>query len=122
MATQQAQHLISLEAGQDLSSKQFFFVSIASDGQVDPTGNGAAAAGVLQNDPSVAGSAATVCVGGVTKVSVGATVAAGAAGASDAAGECVPAASGDVILGTALEGGTDGAIISILFNPRGAAA
>ena len=122
MATEEARHLISLQAGQDLSAKQYFFVSVSSDGQIDPTGNGGAAAGVLQNDPSAAGRAATVCIGGVTKVSVGATVAAGAAIASDAAGECVPAASGDAILGTALEAGTDGTIISILFNPRGFAA
>ena len=112
---------ITLEAGQDLSAKQFFFVSVASDGQVDPTGDGAAAVGVLQNDPAAAGRAATIGINGVTKVSAGGSITAGAAVASDAAGEAVVAATGDVILGTALESGSDGEIIAILFQPRGAA-
>ena len=43
---------ISGEAGADLSAKQYFFVTIASDGQVDPTGNGLSADAVLQNDRS----------------------------------------------------------------------
>lgn len=118
MAYNESMQTISLEAGQDLSAKQFFFVSMSSDGQIDPTGDGAAAIGVVQNDPNAAGKAATVCIGGVTKVSAGGTVAAGAAVASDAAGECVTAASGDVILGTCLKGGADGEIITILFQPR----
>lgn len=121
MAYENGKVCISLEAGQDLSAKQFFFVSVASDGQIDPTGNGASAVGVLQNDPNAAGKAASVAIGGVTKVSVGATVTAGAALASDAAGEAVPAATGDVILGTALAAGDDGDIISMIFQPRGAA-
>jgi len=121
MATYNSQHVISLEAGQDLSAKQFFFVTIASDGQVDPTGDGAMADGVLLNDPAAAGRAAEVCIGGMTRVSAGGTVAAGADVASDSAGEAVTAASGDVILGTAVTGGADGEIISIIFQPRGAA-
>lgn len=121
MATTNNQTCISLEAGQDLSAKQFFFVTVASDGQVDPTGDGAMATGVLQNDPAAAGRAAEIAIAGVTKVSAGGTVAAGAAVASDAAGEAVTAATGDIILGTALTGGADGAVIEILFNPRGAA-
>jgi len=118
MAYKNNQVCISLEAGQDLSAKQYFFVSVASDGQVDPTGDGAAAVGVLQNDPAAAGRAAEICIGGVTKVSAGGTIAAGAAVASDAAGEAVTATTGDVILGTALEGASDGDVISIVFQPR----
>lgn len=118
MAYNNSQVCISLEAGQDLSAKQFFFVSVSSDGQIDPTGDGAAAVGVLQNDPAAAGRAAEVCIGGVTKVSAGGTIAAGAAVASDAAGEAVTAATGDVVLGIALEGASDGDIISIVFQPR----
>jgi len=120
MAINNAQVSVTLEAGADLSAKQFFFVSVASDGQVDPTGDGAAAVGVLLNDPSAAGRAAEVCIGGLTRVSAGGTVAAGAAVASDTAGEAVTAASGDVILGTAVTGGADGEVISIIFQPRGA--
>ena len=121
MAYKESQVSVTLEAGQDLSAKQFFFVSVASDGQVDPTGDGAIAIGVLQNDPAAAGRAAEVAIGGLTRVEAGGTVAAGANVASDAAGNAVTAASGDVILGTAVTGGADGEIITIVFQPRGTA-
>lgn len=121
MATYNNQTCVTLEAGADLSAKQFFFVSVSSDGQVDPTGDGAYAVGVLQNDPAAAGRAAEVCIGGITKVSCGGVVTRGGPVASDAAGEAVNAASGDVILGEALETGADGSVISIIFHPRGTA-
>lgn len=113
---------VSMEAGQDLSSHQFGFVSMSSDGQVDPTGDGAHAVGVLQNDPSAAGRAASVGVSGVTKVIAGGTIAAGAAVASDASGHAVTATSADIILGTALEAADDNDIFAVLFAPRGAQA
>ena len=91
----------TFEAGQDLSSKQFYFVTMASDGQVDPTGDGAQATGVLQNKPDAAGKAATVAVGGRSKVSAGAAVSVGANVASDANGQAVTATTGEVILGIA---------------------
>lgn len=119
MAYTENQICVTLEAGQDLSAKQFFFVSVSADGQVDPTGDGAYAVGVVQNDPAAAGRAAEVAIAGITKVSCGGAVTRGGPVASDAAGEAVNAASGDVILGEALETGSDGAIISILFQPRG---
>lgn len=121
MAYKNSQTSVTLEAGADLSAKQFFFVTMSSDGQVDPAGDGANAIGVLLNDPSAAGRAAEVCIGGLTRVSAGGTIAAGAAVASDAAGEAVTAATDDVILGTAVTGGADGEVISIIFQPRGAA-
>lgn len=120
MATQENQVCVSLEAGGDLSSSQYFFVSVAADGQVDVTGDGAIADGVLQNDPAAAGRAASVCISGVSLVECGGTVTRGGAVASDAAGKAVDAASGDIILGTALETGASGRIISVLFAPRGA--
>jgi hypothetical protein len=118
MAYNNSQISVSLEAGQNLSAKQFFFVTVAADGQVDPTGDGVMATGVLLNDPNAAGKAAEVCIFGLTRVEAGGTVAAGAAVASDAAGNAVTAATGDVILGTAITGGADGEVITILFNPR----
>jgi len=119
MAYNYTEQLVTLEAGADLSAKQFFFVSVSADGQVDPTGDGAHADGVLQNDPAAAGRAAVVAVGGIVKVSCGGTVTRGGPVASDASGEAVNAASGDVILGTALETGADGGVIAMLFAPRG---
>lgn len=122
MSYKNNQQCITLEAGQDLSEKQFFFVSVSADGQVDPTGDGAHADGVLQNDPGAAGRAAEVAIGGVTQVICGGTVTRGGPVASDSAGEAVDAATGDVILGTALETGSDGAVISMIFQPRGTAS
>ena len=119
MATQQPMKCVSLVAGADLSAKQFFFVSVSADGQVDPTGDGAYAVGVLQNKPDAAGKAAEVAIGGIVKVEAGGTVTRGGPVASDAAGNAVNAASGDVILGEALETGADGQRIEILFHPRG---
>lgn len=119
MANYDNQTCVTLEAGADLSAKQYFFVSVSADGQVDPTGDGADADGVLQNNPDAAGKAATVAVAGVVKVSCGGVVTRGGPVASDGNGEAVSAASGDVILGTALDTGADGAVIRMIFNPRG---
>ena len=123
MAVNNNQTCVTLEAGDNYAAKQFFFVSMSADGRIDPTGDGAAAIGVLLNDPAAAGRAAEVCIGGVTRVECGtAGVTAGDEVASDAAGNAVTAATGDIILGTALETGADGEVISIIFQPRGAAA
>lgn len=111
----------SFEAGVDLSAKQYHFVSVSSDGQIDPTGDGAIAVGVLQNAPSAVGDAAAVATAGSTKIAFGGTVANGAAVSSDAAGKAVTAATGDIILGTAALGGASGEIGTIVFHPRGAA-
>ena len=112
---------ISLEAGADLSAKQYFFVAVSADGQIDPAGDGAHADGVLQNNPSAAGRVAEVAIGGVVEVICGGVVTRGGPVASDTNGEAVNPASGDVILGTALETGADGSVISMIFNPRGPA-
>ena len=102
----------SYVAGSDLSAKQFRFVSLAADGAVDATGAGAAAAGVLLNDPAAAGAAGVAYDGRVTVV-CGGTVTRGGEVASDAAGEAVDATTGDAILGYALETGADAQVITI---------
>jgi hypothetical protein len=122
MATQDNIICVTLEAGADLSTKQFYFVSVAADGQIDPTGDGLDADGVLQDAPAAAGRAALVAVAGKVKVVCGGVVTRGGPVASDASGTAVNPATGDIILGTALETGATGRIIEILFQPRGAAA
>ena len=121
MATQDNMLCVSLEAGADLSTKQFYFVSLASDGQIDPTGAGAIAQGVLQDAPAAAGRAALVAVAGKVKVVCGAAVTKGGPVASTSSGTATNATTGNIILGTALETGASGRIIEILFQPRGAA-
>jgi hypothetical protein len=116
MATQASLICITREAGADLSAKQFRFVEIASDEQVDAVSSaGGSAIGVLQNDPSAAGRAATIAVAGVTKVVAGGTVAAGNKVQSDASGDAILAASADHVLGRALTGGADGELIEVLL-------
>jgi hypothetical protein len=122
MATQDNMLCVSLEAGADLSTKQFYFVSLAADGQIDPTGAGLIAQGVLQDAPAAAGRAALVAVAGKVKVVCGAAVTRGGPVASTSSGTATNATTGNIILGTALETGASGRIIEILFQPRGAAA
>jgi hypothetical protein len=107
MAYEEALKNITFEAGQDLSAKQYFFVTkAADDGQIDPTGDGALANGVLQNNPSAAGMAATVAIDGITKLSAGAAFSRGAILSSDANGEAITIGSGDYPLARALEAAT----------------
>lgn len=120
MANDQLTRAISLEAGQDLSAKQYFFVTVASDGQIDPTGNGASADGVLYNNPNAAGQAASVVTFGVAKVVAGAAISRGALVASDANGKAKTAVSTNRVLGRALEGANaDGEIIKVLLKLQG---
>lgn len=119
MANEVPGQVISLEAGADLSAKQFFFIEHAADGQVDPAGAGADADGVLQNKPSAADQAASIMINGVSKVSAGAAIARDALVMSDANGQAVTALGGSKVLGKALEasGGADEIIKVLLRSP-----
>lgn len=122
MASQENFTAVTLEAGQDLSTKQYCFMTVAADGQIDPTGAGLMAQGVLQDQPAAAGRAALVAIEGKVKVVCGAAVTRGGPVASTSTGTATNATTGNIILGTALETGASGRIIEILFHPRGAAA
>ena len=120
MSVMQSRDTRTFEAGGDLSAGQFKFVTLASDGQVDITASaGGNAIGVLLNNPSAAGYAATVCVSGSVMITCGGTVAAGASLQSDASGDAITAASGDIVLGYAREAGVDGQIIEMEFIQGG---
>lgn len=118
MAYKENQMTVSLMAGADLSGAQYHFVSVNAGGNVVAAGDGAHAVGVVNNDP-ISGRVAEVAIGGIIKAKCGGNVTRGGPVASDATGKAVNAATGDIILGTALDVGIDGAIISVLFNPRG---
>lgn len=123
MAVFQSRDTRTFEAGGDLSAGQFKFVALAADGQVDLAGDGVDAVGVLYNQPDAAGKAATVVVTGKVIVEAGASITTGDAIASNAAGEAITAATGDIVKGYALEDGVDGQIIAIeLVNGGNAAA
>ena len=116
MATEQLLSSITIEAGSDLSSDIYKIVAVASDGQVDLAGAGVHAQGVLQNNPDAAGKAATVGIFGVSKVILGATVAAGAKIMVDASGLAITATATNHVIGTCLAGGAVNEVGEILLG------
>lgn len=122
MAVMQSRDTRTFIAGEDLSSAQFKFVTLESDGQVDlADAAGENCIGVLINDPAAA-EAATVVMSGKVMVTAGGTIAAGAAVATDAAGDAVTASTGNIVMGYATEAGVDGQIIAIELIQGGNAA
>jgi len=116
MSTEERLLTVTEEAGVDLSSSQYLFVKMSSDGQIDPCDTaGEDAYGVLQNDPDAAGKAATVAWGGVSKIVLGATLSPGAKVQTDANGKAAAAVSGDHVLGTLRVGGDADEIGEILL-------
>jgi small ligand-binding sensory domain FIST len=118
MAVQEALVSVTLPAGADLRTHQYKFVEIGSGGTIVLTGNDGHADGVLLNDPNT-GEAAIVAISGIVKVKCGGVVTRGGNVASGANGAAKNPATASSILGTAIETGADGRIISILFHPRG---
>jgi len=116
MATQGNQTRESMVAGADLSAKQFTFViGNTVDNTVVAAGNGAAADGVLINDPT-SGQAATVVVAGRVIVEVGTGgLTAGDLVGVDANGAAVTATTGDVVVGKCVTAGAAGAVATIDF-------
>lgn len=105
--THTAPECISIEASGDLSTKQYLFVDVNSDGQVAVEKSaGAAVVGVLQDKPSAQGRPACVMLSGVSQVVAGAAFAAGARVTVDTAGKAQEATSGQYIHGTALKAAT----------------
>lgn len=105
-----------LKAAADLSAKQFHVVKITGDNLVNVAGAGEHGCGILQNDPKLVGEAATVAFAGVSKAKAAGVITAGAKVASDGAGAIVAAASGDHVIGVALEGAASGDVFSVLLQ------
>jgi hypothetical protein len=119
MATMLSRDTRTFVAGSDLTAAQFKFVSLAADGQVDVTAAaGGNAIGILSNNPNV-GQAATVTVSGGYMVEAGGTITAGDQVQSSATGTALLAATGDVVLGYALEDAVIGQIMRIEFITGG---
>lgn len=109
-------------AGVDLSSAQFKFVTLESDGFVDLANlAGEQAYGVCIVGGAV-GSAVTVVRTGSVNVVAGGTIAAGAAVATNASGTAAAAAVGNIIMGYAKEAGVAGQVIEIELITGGNAA
>lgn len=116
MASKSTLSTYSIEAGGDLSSDIYKFVAIAADGQVDLAGAGVDAHGVLQGNPDAAGKAATVAFAGISKVILGATVAAGAKVMANASGLGITATATNHVLGVCVVGGDVNEIGEVLLG------
>ncbi|CAB4139520.1 Bacteriophage VT1-Sakai, H0018 [uncultured Caudovirales phage] len=102
---------------------QFLFVAgPASDGQIDPCGDGARGIGVALTPATAAGQAVTVAYDGRVTVTAGGNITRGGAVASDANGKAVAAAATDVILGYTVEAAINNQIITIELSRAETAA
>jgi len=124
MAVMQSRDTRTFEAGEDLSSAQFKFVTLEADGQVDlADADGERAIGVLLNKPDAAGKAATVAVSGKVMVVAASAITAGDEIASDASGEAQELSDSSsataVTLGYALEDAVDGQVFAMEFIQGG---
>ena len=109
-----------LVAAGDLSSDQFRFMVVDSNGEaVKNTAAGGIVDGVLQDKPDAQGKTASVQDAGVTKVVAGGTVAAGDLVMSDAGAAAIVATATNYYRGRALEGGASGDLISVNLRPHG---
>jgi len=116
MALKQNQHIVTIEASGDLSSSQFLFGVIDSNGQVAVVSSaGGDADGVIANKPDAQGRATEFVIGGITKVTAGGSVSAGDKVQSDASGQAITAASGDHVVAKALTGGASGEVIEVIL-------
>lgn len=113
MAVMQSRDTRTEIAGVDLSSAQFKFVTLESDGQVDLANSAGEQCYGICIAGAAAGRAVTVVRTGSCLVEAGGTIAAGAAVATDAAGAAVAATTGNIVMGYAKEAAVDGQIIEI---------
>jgi hypothetical protein len=112
---------ISLSAGADLSTKQYYFVKVNSSGDaVVCAAVTDIPIGVLQNKPT-SGEAAEIVVVGVTKVSADATIDEGNQIGTSADGQAAPYIAGTdttkYVVGTAIApAGAAGVITTVVVN------
>jgi hypothetical protein len=114
----------TLVAGEDLSGKQYYFVEVAADGDVE-LGDAVTdrVIGVLQNKPT-AGQECEIMVTGVSKIRQAASINPGVAVGTDAAGlAAANATTTGIVKGIMLEnGGAANAYGSILLGAQGSFA
>lgn len=118
-ATQQDPHYIGVPASGDLSTKQYYFMTITS-GQLAVAGAGVRVAGVLDNKPNAANQPGTLQYNGVALVLSAGSITAGDPVASDAAGKAVAATGTAVTAGIALHDCSSAEYVAVLLTPAGA--
>ena len=116
MACEEQVRSISIEAAGDLSLKQFTFMVVDTNGEIDQVGSaGADADGVLLNKPDAQYEVAEMAYAGRVKVAAGDTVTPGMLVQSDGNGAAVEALTKKHVLGTCLKGGLVGELIEVLL-------
>lgn len=108
--------VLSREAGEDLSSKLYFFGTLNSSEQIVVAGDGVHALGVII-EGGTSGVQSSIQFGGIAKVKLGGTVSIMGPVASDGSGNGVAATSGEHVMGVALQGGVSGDIIPVALVP-----
>lgn len=105
-------------ADADLSLLQYTFVLVNSDSEaIANTTLGLKCAGVLQDAPAVAGRSASIAYAGITKIKLGATVAAGVWVSSTTAGLATTALTTHNAMGLLITGGILNDIVTMLIQP-----
>jgi hypothetical protein len=121
MITLPASTLVASSSGGD--SDRYRFVSVSTAGQATHPSSGAAAIGVLQNQPKTENDMATVMVSGVSKVKLNAASTVGVPDlvAVSTDGEVIALAAGDAAVGRIVAGTSGGAgrIVSVLIGSVG---
>ena len=107
---------ITLTASADLSTKQYYFMSLDSSGQAQTCGSNATGIGVLQDKPSAAGQACRVrTAGGLSLVVAGAAITENKPVKSSSGKAITADTDKDHVMGLTLEEATaDGDLIAIL--------
>lgn len=117
MAYEENLQTISKQAGSDLSSRQYRFMTVNSSSQLAVAGAGVAVEGILQDKPDASGRAGSLGIAGVSKVEAGAAFTAGDDLTPDSVGRAVTAGTGDVVGATALEDASGaGSIVACLIK------
>lgn len=117
MAFEEALKSVTREAAADLSTRQYRFVQIDSDGRAALSGTAGRPDGVLQDKPSAAGQACAMAISGVSKVVAGAAIDEGVEVTSDSQGRAVAAGTGDEVAGVTFGAATGaGSIIPVLLK------
>lgn len=119
--TEQNPEYISLPAGSDLTGKKNRFVKLSS-GKLATATAGAAAIGILHDEPAAADEPGLVCIGGIHRVIGGGTCTKDLPAASDADGKAVNASGSDRTLGVFLDTGGAGDLVRVLVSAVGATA
>ncbi|HUE02147.1 MAG TPA: capsid cement protein [Bryobacteraceae bacterium] len=98
---------------------QFYFVTVNSSGQINFTGAGAVADGVVQDKPNAQGVEGEVAILGITKLLTGAAVNNGDPLMANASGQAITATSGNFVRARALaaSGGAGVIIPALLLGP-----